>query len=526
MVFYEFLLEEKIFLEIRSIKISSLESKWSWLYKNPCLADDYFIIVILPYYIIKSNLTFEELNALGFNAFRNALKRGRSRGHFEFTFSQLRKKHYNKKKSYFFERFGIEFTKALFNFANYNLCERLKNFISKKVIRDNKKKFKLLFHLFGEIKCEKCESNVIDLPIIDIHHKKNKNYTLSDYYSGKCHLKDFDNSNLSQLCKNHHSIEQVKIPKIFSNIIFKKDLFEMNPEQVDRFLDNELKKFENSYTFNNYIESNYLSKKKEVPKKIFSKFKYQIKKWIKKRFIFKLLFNSKCISCGNDYLTTLDLHHIDTELKSEEGSFWQGISSLNIKEIVQKIIEEKCVSLCSNCHYYLHSSFHLVCDKVLKSFYDEDQLKLIKKKAETKFEDILNSLKKFEYPTKLIEDSKFSLELPFDNYNRWRLYLLIVYYYIKFFRREYMICQRFIKISGFSYSYFYNSLSKSLIERGYLKIVKMDNLHQRHMDHKFDRAYLTEKGNKEVIKIITKYHNYSEKVKERVYQSLIIQSLI
>ena len=73
LIVLEFLEEELEFLEEERISIQDSDSKWSWLTSE--LAEKYFISVLLPYYIIKPNLSYEELFQLGFKAFISKLKR-------------------------------------------------------------------------------------------------------------------------------------------------------------------------------------------------------------------------------------------------------------------------------------------------------------------------------------------------------------------------------------------------------------------------------------------------------------------
>jgi len=91
-----FLPEEIEFLRNKSINIDNLKSKWSWLYENPSYAVDFFIFVVLPYFIAKPQLNNWELKKLGLSPFKYALKSYRDKFDSNFyTFGQLKRKYGN-----------------------------------------------------------------------------------------------------------------------------------------------------------------------------------------------------------------------------------------------------------------------------------------------------------------------------------------------------------------------------------------------------------------------------------------------
>lgn len=83
-------------------------------------------------------------------------------------------------------------------------------------------------------------------------------------------------------------------------------------------------------------------------------FKYEVKRWIKKRSVIEQVFNGKCISCGEDRLPSLQTHHTNQDLKVHK---WGNIyRKWNIKELINDfIIEEECVWLCGNCHAMINT---------------------------------------------------------------------------------------------------------------------------------------------------------------------------
>lgn len=61
----------------------------------------------------------------------------------------------------------------------------------------------------------------------------------------------------------------------------------------------------------------------------------------------------KCIHCGFDkWLSSLDIHHLNPEVKDSKFAQMRGWSLTRIdKEI------EKCVLLCRNCHAAYHNGY-------------------------------------------------------------------------------------------------------------------------------------------------------------------------
>jgi hypothetical protein len=82
--------EETAFFEEQELYYSEFcigsRRDWTWLENNPLLAYDYFISVLLPYYIVDKDLTYKMLRELGFGAFINELNRLKN-----LDFSELKK---------------------------------------------------------------------------------------------------------------------------------------------------------------------------------------------------------------------------------------------------------------------------------------------------------------------------------------------------------------------------------------------------------------------------------------------------
>jgi hypothetical protein len=504
---FGFLLEEIEFLKDQSINIDNLKSKWSWLYENPQLIESYFVKIILPYYIEKPEITNSEIKKLGFNAFINALKRGRAKGKFKITFGQLKAHFKNKDFSFLIKTFGSKEARKMIYKARKRILENLENFVSKRSINLYKRKLKALSYLFSTIKCEECDCDITYLPVLELHHIEGKKYSLPDFYEGKCGLEELKRENTLLMCSNHHSKEQVKYIDLFKNIVFNKKLFKLSAKQIDDFIDLKLEEFKNSERYLNFLRENYYSQGKEVPDKILIKLKYQIKIWIKKYYVFNLLFEGKCICCGYNDLAALDLHHRSEEKEASEGSFWQSISNNKIKEIIVKIIEDDCVLICSNCHRFYHSSFHKCYEEVLGSYLSEEEFDKYSEIINNSYDLIKNKIKNYKFRKNTINLTEFSLELPFDNENKWREHILEIYFYLKKSFNDYFFLRDFSKVLNYD-DWPSRKFINKLIDEGF--VVKSNPYH-------LSRYSLSDKGTIICEKLISKYPKKASEIKNKIY---------
>lgn len=67
--------------------------------------------------------------------------------------------------------------------------------------------------------------------------------------------------------------------------------------------------------------------------------------------------SSGCIICGEDFVQSLDLHHVNSD-KDYEVSSMKGMND-------QKVLAEiaKCVVLCRNCHAKVHVGYFSLLNK-------------------------------------------------------------------------------------------------------------------------------------------------------------------
>ena len=390
----KFLNEEQEFLKEEHILIQDSDSKWSWLTNE--LAEKYFISVLLPYFIVKPKLHLEDLYQLGFHAFFSRLK------YQNIHFLQIKSKYLNsdmqKPTDFLNEKFGVDIANKKLENAK-NRLNNNNDTIPQSTIVQNRLKLKLILDLrFSPIKCIVCDIGINLLPALQLHHPtESKEIEIRNIYaiSRKDYLlilEKFKNDKVKLLCSNHHREKQLFYPIEFKNIIFKEDLFSMSAEEIDAYIDDYLSAFAKTERYREVINEQYISKNKKVPDKIITFWKFKIKKWIKKLFVFNELFDGKCVVCGDSNLLHLDLHH--SELRNLIRN-WQSIAKLDCDEIMRLIIKEKCICLCSNCHALITYKYHISIREVLKGFYSQQIIDKISEELMLKYNDAIEKISNF-----------------------------------------------------------------------------------------------------------------------------------
>lgn len=404
----QFNIEEKRFLKKKGIDVNNLKSKWSWLYENPSLIDDYFISTILPYFIMKPDLTYAEIDRLGFNGFRNALKRGKSNKKFLITFSQLKEKYIPSDKEIFITMVGKDIANRKLERAEQEIEEDLKNFTPKYILKDLSYKARLAIELSDGI-CVSCnKTNYKLLPALETSHLEEKRYSWRDLRNRSYNYEKIK-SLLSQEkiileCSNCHLKRQTKYFNYFQSLILDKTLFKHDPIEIDNKIDEILKAIVKNESSNEPI----------------SKLKFYIKRWIRKRFVFKQLYGGKCLYCHEKDLRCLTLHHRDIKVKNKVR--WKNLRDKNCKKIIKILKNQNCICLCSNCHSFIDSSFHNCVENVFKSLLKKEKIREITKYVRRTYKNIINKINKFEFSDQISDYSP--LDINFEKILLLRLYFL------------------------------------------------------------------------------------------------------
>jgi len=229
------------------------------------------------------------------------------------------------------------------------------------------------------------------------------------YENGECFLCDVDISKLPCLTFHHldPTVKTTEWNNLRSKTTIKEIIDKLESEDVGVVCQN-CQRLLHAEVFNRYseiiLDSNIYNysmkeieaktlKKQKLLKECRSKSPY-VKSWIKKRIVIEFLYQGKCAGCKEitvfNNLPCLAFHHTDHEI--EEKLRWKNIKHLNIREIIQMLLQEKCIALCANCHALVKSSR-----------FSKHSIELLGKvkglKARTEIEKIKNNIQNFEMKT-------------------------------------------------------------------------------------------------------------------------------
>lgn len=320
---------------------------------------------------------------------------------------------------------------------------------------------RLILELSGG-KCNNCQTGLIFLPSFEFHHteKEIKNLSWRKIYQNSYQtLRNWAvNEKVTPLCGNCHSKEQAKYYKEFQNLILTKNLFKFSQEEIEELINVSIRnhpKYKNS--------------------KIKSKIKYQIKRWIRKRFVIEQLYNGKCIVCGSQAyknLPSMIFHHRNEKQKT---LVWGDLRDLDCVEILKSLISENCVCICSNCHGVLHSTFNSNIEEILKGIFTENEIN----KFSSEINQILSRINyaiisfKFNLETiKFISPLKYAI----NQNDIWKIKMLKIFSYLE--QSEFRT-KDIMSLCNNNYSNAYEIISK-LVEKGLLIHVKREGFTQNY----------------------------------------------
>jgi len=328
-----------------------------------------------------------------------------------------------------------------------------------RLIKRFRKKFRLINEFFHG-KCYRCELNLIWLLSFHFHHPdiRFKTKEWDDVKDSKYSIIEnwAYHDSVIPLCGNCHKYDEALTFLKFKNLILKPDLFSMTPKQVDLLLDK-------------VVQNGGL--------------KYEVKEWIRKRYIIEKVFSGYCIGCGDfnvlENLPSLIFHHPDSSIKENKI---KDILNFDCEAIYRIILKERVVCLCSNCHSFIHSEFYkyineFINDKYFQQNFSDNNLKKFKSKFINIRNQIIENISRFKFK-KL--DIKSPLKLEFNQtQNIWKIHLLEVYYTKCGSNKSYVNVSDFMKIFYYprgTAMMFLNRLSK----RGYIKKFSLKNRQVRY----------------------------------------------
>lgn len=249
-----------------------------------------------------------------------------------------------------------------------------------KVFR-TKRKFKIIFELFnGE--CLNCGINLVWLPSFIFHHLdpqiKTKIWTQVVGKPFNEILDWINKDKIIPLCRNCHELITTKYFEDYRHLILRPNIFTFNKTQLESLFDNE----------------------SDSPK-----VKFELKKWIRKRYIIEKLFNGECIACKNVHifknLPALTFHHRDPSKKEKKLS---ELLNLPCKELYEIIIKEDIVCLCGNCHSLLHSDYLLNIEHALENIISKASIETLRLRISQMVFTLNENMNSFKHTKTKIEN--------------------------------------------------------------------------------------------------------------------------
>ena len=276
-------------------------------------------------------------------------------------------------------------------------CNQCKNELNQIYILKNK--HKIISNIYNgkfKGKCPECETRFYMLPAFDFHHLDN-NYKLTQRIRFRGNwtktMDRLQHEKVIPLCNSCHLKKQTTVFNKVKEIVLRKNNFEKNLLGIE-------------INIHQYLKS--ILKPEE------NKHLHQIKSWIKKRIVTEKLYKGSCIGCGENDLSTLQFHHRESEKKSYRS--WTQINSLNVSEIMEKLIKDDAVCLCGTCHKMAEARhFKENMSEIVES-KDLDELK-------TYYEKLNRNINNYSFPKQREKQVKHKTQVIRDKLERLEIKL-------------------------------------------------------------------------------------------------------
>lgn len=310
-----------------------------------------------------------------------------------------------------FEIYSGERGKANLRSSRTSYCKECRS--ETRLINLLRKKFYISKTIFNG-KCCECDAGMLFLPCFEFHHPipdlKTTTWTHIKHYSINNIKNWITREKVILLCSNCHEMKKDKYFKDFQNLILRDNLLEYTAEDIDEII---------NFTINSH--SNY-SHLKEYKRAI----KIQIKKYIRKRFVMTQLFSGRCVGCGKanifNLLPALEIHHL-YPAKITTKSNWVDIANQDCISIMNQIMKEKSICLCSNCHILVRSKLNNYLEDVIEN-------SLTRREFIKNYKSIITNIKNFNYNVGQVDFSS-PLKLKFIQDTFWKIRLMQISIFLK-----------------------------------------------------------------------------------------------
>lgn len=315
------------------------------------------------------------------------------------------------------------------------------------LVRQYKKKIKVLKNTLG-LNCSICNKSISYLPSFSLHHPNPEIKTISwrelKKKSYNFIINFFEKEDVELRCSNCHLKEHAIAINKYGSLINRKNLFSMNPNEIR----NEI--FNMTEDIFDKLERAHAREK--------------IREWIKKRYIIKYLFNNKCIVCGTNDLPVLEFHHRNPKIENKLK--WSTIESLTITQIVDIVLSQECVCLCSNCHSNAHSRFNEFAEEILRDFFIDEELDTYLRDIIIIYQNLREKIKIFIVNSEIHLKSPLKIEIP--QKMNWKIHLLKLYYFLDSNNKEFFRAYELEKELNISIKHIYKHLN-NFIKADYIE---------------------------------------------------------
>jgi predicted Zn-ribbon and HTH transcriptional regulator len=237
-----------------------------------------------------------------------------------------------------------------------------------------RRKFKIIYEVFNGV-CDECGIDLVWLPAFVFHHPNRQLKTeewagiIASPYNKIIEWVKHDK--VLPLCRNCHELISTKYFDDFRHIILRKNISILDKANINTVLNAEI----NS-----------------------PKLKFELKKWLRKRYIIERIFNGVCAGCENvnvfSNLPALTFHHRDPSKKKTKISNLLNLSCEKLNEI---IIGEEIICLCGNCHSLIHSNYLTYLEPTLEKIISEPAILTFKLRISKIFSSLNENIKCFRY---------------------------------------------------------------------------------------------------------------------------------
>ncbi|NVM37313.1 MAG: hypothetical protein HWN81_17075, partial [Candidatus Lokiarchaeota archaeon] len=236
----------------------------------------------------------------------------------------------------------------------FSRCKKCR--IDIKQIYQYNNKVKILRNVYnGKLKgkCQICSTDVKRLPSLEFHHKDPKLKgvkSFSLYRNWEKTKKQIEKEKATILCVNCHTKQRSKHYNNYEKIIKECKLDSLSSNnQIFQYVNNKLP------------NADYEARR-------------QVTRNIKKQIVINYLYGGKCVGCRDistkNNLPALQFHHRDKENPYKMSKTYVNLRNLETKEIIKKLKQENCITLCGNCHKMEQSThFKNYYEKIVRPEY-------------------------------------------------------------------------------------------------------------------------------------------------------------